>query len=230
MAQQLSLDISLKDEATFANFYQKGNEAAVTALMAVVPSDLDSCIYLWGNEGVGRSHLLQAVAHVYASNNKSLMYLPLKDKHMFAPSILDGMELLDLVAIDDIHEVTNDDQWQEALFHLYNRMQQTSAKLIVTANASPRHLDIALADLRSRLAHGLVFQLHALNDSQKLAALCMRADNRGLEMSYEVAEFLLKRLPRDMNALFATLDTLDRASIQAQRRLTIPFVRQVLST
>lgn len=229
MAQQLSLDVTLKDEATFLNFYAKGNEAAVGALAEVIHAPSDSVIYLWGDAGVGRSHLLQAVAHEFSSQRKPLMYLPLKDHAFFSPSILDGMEQLDLIAIDDIDCVGGDAIWEEALFHLYNRIKQTSAKLLVTANASPRNVDVKLADLRSRLSHSLVFHLHALDDDKKMAALQMRANNRGLHMSIEVAEFLLKRLPRDMNALFSVLDVLDKASIQAQRRLTIPFVRQVLS-
>ena len=212
MAEQLSLDIALKDEATFENFYSAHNETAVMALQAVITSGNDDYIYLWGANSVGRTHLLQACCHAMALDNQSVMYLPLNDAEHFSPKILEGMENLSLIALDDIDSIAGNTDWEEALFHFYNRCKETGAKLLVTAQCAPRQLDIALPDLLSRLSQGLIFHLDALTDEQKIEALIFRAHNRGLEMPADVANYLLKRCPRDMNALFDVLDK-DRKSV-----------------
>ena len=157
------------------------------------------------------------------------MYLPLKDRHLFSPDILQGIEVLDLIALDDIDHISGDAAWEEAMYHFYNRHKESGGRHLVSANAAPRALAVELEDLKSRLAHGLIFHLQPLSDQDKKQALLLRAKNRGLVMPEDVAEFLLKRCTRDMNSLFLVLEQLDAASMQAKRRLSIPFVRQVLS-
>ena len=108
MVQQLSLDVSLKDEATFDNFYPSGNETALEAMIQVVSSDRESFLFLWGSSGVGRTHLLHACAHEFPKSNQTLMYLPFADRDYFSHDILLGMENLDLIVLDDIHLICGD--------------------------------------------------------------------------------------------------------------------------
>ena len=156
------------------------------------------------------------------------MYLPLQELLTLAPELLEGLEQQALIAIDDVQAIAGMPQWEEALFHLYNRVRDCGHRLVVSATVAPAGLTLTLPDLTSRLGWGPVFQLAALSDTDKRAALQMRARRRGLELGNEVPEYLLRRCPRDMDSLFSLLNQLDRASLVAQRRLTIPFVRELL--
>ncbi|MDF1655412.1 MAG: DnaA regulatory inactivator Hda [Coxiellaceae bacterium] len=229
MVMQLPLNVSLDDDATFQNFYIGDNAAVVSALRHLVETRSDQAIYVWGASGSGHSHLLQATCHYMQKNNGTAMYLSLSDFAQLSPEIFDGMEQFDLVVLDDIDAIANNMNWQEALFHFYNRAKQFDTQLAFAARGAPRALPWMLADLQSRLSHGLVFHLQPLSDKQKIAAVSLRAKNRGLELSPGVGQFLLNHYQRDMSALFQLLERLDVASIAAQRKLTLPFVRQVLS-
>jgi DnaA-homolog protein len=107
-------------------------------------------------------------------------------------------------------------------------MEDAGGRLIVAAQAPPALLHWSLADLGSRCAAGAVFQLRGLDESEQLAALQLRARLRGLELPQETVHWLQRRFPRDMRSLYTLLDTLDAASLSAQRRLTVPFIREVL--
>ncbi|WP_411293571.1 DnaA regulatory inactivator Hda [Thiohalophilus sp.] len=224
MIRQLPLGVRLQDAATFENFLPADNERVLAALhTADAPS-----IYLWGAAGTGKSHLLQAVCHQAAAQNQRAAYLPLADPGL-EPAMLEGMEQFDRLCLDDLDAVAGDPAWETALFHVYNRLTAAGHQLLVTATGSPTALGIQLPDLRSRLGWGPVFQLQPLGDTAKRQALQQRAAARGLSLDDEVAAYLMTRCPRDMSSLFALLDGLDEASLAAQRRLTIPFVREYLT-
>ena len=228
--RQLSLCVGLNDEATFDNFYVGANEALMHALRQFTlgaSSVSERFIYVSGVHGSGRSHLLQAVCHERHKLNQTAMYVPLSQDD-FSPSILEGMEHLSLVCLDDIDQVLGKPEWDEALFHFYNRVRDNEAFLLVSAKAVPAQLHACLPDLRSRLAWGLVYPLQALNEQDRYDALIARAERRGFALSEEVACFLLRHYPRDTHALFTMLDCLDHASLTHKRKVTIPFVRKVL--
>ncbi len=219
-SMQLPLRIGLRDNATLANFYPGDNAVLIHTLQQTT----EPFIYVWGGAGSGKSHLLQALCHA----ETTAAYLPLGELRGFGPAVLDGLEAMSLVCVDDLQAVAADPGWEVALFHLYNRVREEGGRLVAAATLSPAALPVALPDLKSRLVWGPVFQLMPLDDAGKLAALQLRARARGLELSDEVGGYLLRRIPRDMHALFALLDRLDHASLAAQRRLTIPFVRDLL--
>ena len=145
-----------------------------------------------------------------------------------APELLDNLELCELVCLDDLDAVAGRSDWEEGLFHLFNRLRDSGRRLLLAGTMSPRELPIQLPDLKSRLTLALVFQLHELSDEDKLRALQLRASRRGLQMSDEVGRFILTRGERSMSALFELLERLDQASLQAQRKLTIPFLKETL--
>jgi len=224
---QLPLGIRLRDGATFANYYPGGNRDVVQLLRASL-SAAGEFIYLWGGHGTGKTHLLQAVCHLDVAQAQPLAYLPLREVAALSPEVLEGIETLPLVIVDDIDAVAGRADWETGLFHLYNRVREHNGRLLMAGSHSPAAVGIVLADLRSRLAGGIVLHLHALNDQEKAEALRLQARQRGMEMPEEVAAYLLRRCPRDMTALFKLLDVLDQASLAAQRKLTIPFVKEVL--
>ena len=228
MIHQLTLGVGLKDEATFANYYAGKNQQLVTELQNTAMGQGESVIYFSGSGGEGRTHLLQACCHTANQYDLSAVYIPLENIADFSPDIFQGLEILSLVCIDDLHKMAGHLLWEEAFFHLYNRLCDTGAKLVITANVVPKGLKLMLPDVISRLTSGIVFQLHPLSDDEKLQVLVMRAARRGMTLIEEVGRFILTHCPRHMSTLFAALEALDKASLSAQRKLTIPFVKQIL--
>jgi len=227
--QQLTLNVQLRDDATLGNFLAP--DIAKTALTAVrdqLRPDGEPLIYLYGPPDTGKSHLLQASCHI--AGTAPVMYLPLSDLVSYSPDeVLQGVEAMRLVCLDDIHAVMGNGAWEEALFHLFNRAREQDCRLLVSAQCSPRSLHMDLADLRSRLSWGCVFQLHALDDAGRQAILRFRAKKRGLDLPVEVASYISDRGPRTLVDLLDLLDQLDTASLIEKRALSIPFVKKTLS-
>ena len=184
-------------------------------------------LYLWGAPGTGKSHLLEASCGDAAVADRRVAYLPLGDARL-EPAMLRGLADVDLLCIDDVDAKAGDRAWEEALFHLYNQAELASSQMILTGAVAPRSPEWSLADLASRLAAGVVWRLRALDDSARREALEAYARERGLILGDEVTSYVLKRLRRDMSSLSAFLDRLDRSSLAAQRRITVPFVRSLL--
>lgn len=179
---------------------------------------------MWGGAATGKTHLLQAVCDQAGDRS---VYLPLEMLAAAGPEVLEGLASRGLVCIDDLDRIAGRDAWEVALFNLFNELQEAGGQLVVAAHA-PRDCGIVLADLASRMSRLPVFQIHALDEQQRVAALQLRAVHRGLELPDETAAYLLKRSRRDMASLYGLLDKLDLEALRAQRRLTIPFVRGVL--
>ncbi len=226
--QQLTLNVQLRDDATLGNFLCPESAKALFKALEDQPGPRgEPIIYLYGPEDTGKSHLLQGACHMAGSI--PALYLPLSELSHYSPDeVLLGVESMGLVCLDDIHAVMGNDQWEQALFHFFNRAREQSCRLLVSANSSPRTLQLKLADLQSRLSWGLVFQLEALNDDDRKSILRFRALRRGLEMSAEVASYIADRGPRTLTLLLELLETLDKASLVEKRALSIPFVKQAL--
>lgn len=231
--QQLSLGVSLNDDATFSNFYAPDstpNAEVINAVCQQIATANEPFLYLWGASGCGLTHLLQAACHQAEALGKLFQYLPLRELMGYAPDeLFAGLEQLDLVCLDGLDCISHSPEWELALFNLYNRLRDSGKLLLVAAVLGPRELPVSLPDLASRLQWGATFHIHSLTDAEKQQALQFRARARGLELSDEVAYFILQRLPRDMNALFLQLHRLDHASLAEQRKLTIPFVKKILN-
>ena len=225
---QLPLGVGLRDDATFESFYPGANTSLMSRIAGQLDADGELFLYLWGAPGSGRSHLLQAACHEASNRDLRALYLPLGELGHFPPLILEEIERLDLVAIDDIDSVIGRPRWEEGLFHAYNRLRDAGKRLVVAANVAPRQLPVKLPDLASRLSWGVTFHLQPLDDLERLHALQLRARIRGMQLPDEVARYILHRGPRRLDELFEELATLDRASLSAQRKLTIPFVKQAL--
>ncbi len=228
MVSQLTLGVGLRDEATFANYYEANNGPLIQELKKTASGQGEKIIYFCGSGGLGCTHLLQAVCHEANRNKLSAVYLPLTSLIDFSPAVFEGLESLKLICIDDLHLIAGRPLWEEAFFHAYNRIYDAGARLIVTANVMPKSLGVVLPDVVSRLSWGVVFQLHSLMDLEKLAVLIMRAERRGMMLSEEVGKYILNHCPRHMSTLFAALEALDKASLAAQRKLTVPFVKSIL--
>ncbi|MFM1896812.1 MAG: hypothetical protein RLZZ385_1886 [Pseudomonadota bacterium] len=226
---QLPLGLQLDDEATFANFHVADSNAQLlqylAAALAMVGPRL---VYLWGATGCGRSHLTQAMCHAAVSRELSAMFIPLGEQAALHPDILQGLESLSLVCLDDVDAVLGDSAWEQAIFSLYNAAQDSGLTLVVTAAGPPQQLPCELPDLRSRLQSGVVFQVHEPDEANKRALLKLRAASRGFTLDDGVLNYILLRNERSVGALMAVLDRLDTLSLQEQRPVTIPLVRQAM--
>jgi DnaA-homolog protein len=219
--KQLALGVRLRSGAVFESFAPGENSEILTALRS--PSALP--MWLWGAKGSGKTHLLQAAC---AAAGEAAAYFPLDRTFSLPPEALAGYERSPVLCIDDVDQVAGDKDWERALFSLFNEAADLRSRLIFAASVPPRQAAWILDDWRSRAAACVVYQLHELDDAGRIEALRLRAAQRGLQLPYETAEYLLKRMPRDLPSLFDVLDALDEASMVEQRRLTIPFIRDEL--
>lgn len=226
--QQLPLGVQLRLSSRFDTYHQAGNEAVVAALGRLAREPGRPALWLAGAPGCGKTHLLQAACAQAGDAGAAVAYLPLSECATQGAGILSGLGALDLVLLDDFEQVVGEEAWETALFELYNELQDLGGRLVVAAQLSPAAQPIRLPDLASRLRSSLVHVVRPLVEAGQRAALLRRAEQRGLELPQETLAWLLKRAPRDFAALCRVLDDLDLASLAAQRRLTIPFVRSVL--
>ncbi len=237
---QLALNVQLRDASSFENFHMLRNREAVSNVVIAVERSADSAthaggqwkfeqIFLAGERGCGKTHLLEAAARLAQDLGLAPAYVPLRTKAALVPGFLEGLESAALVCLDDLDSVVGDAQWEQSLLRLYEGLRSRAGTLLVAASSAPAQLGLGLPDLATRLGAGLVYQLHPLNDDEKLEALRLRARNRGLDMGEEVARYVLSRYPRNTHALFSLLDRIDLVSLETQRRLTIPFIRSLLA-
>lgn len=223
---QLPLGIRLRDSSVFSSFFAGRNQALVDALLSLREGEPPRCVWLHGADGLGKTHLLQAVCAHAGQRGFTAAYLPLAASDI-TPELLVGCGQVAHVCIDDLQVVAGRREWEHALFSLYQELEEHRGRLWVASASAPAALPIRLRDLASRLSGGLVLTLQPLSDEEQIEALKLRAQLRGFELPDETAQFLLRRLPRDMASLCAFLDQLDEASLAAQRRLTLRFVREV---
>ena len=221
--KQLALDFSVVVEPTLDNFAVGRNAELVQHLRALaLARTKERFVYLWGASGSGRTHLVKGTLAACAATGSSVAYV----SHESAASLPPALDEAALVGVDDVQHLSQ--TAQVALFNLYNTLLDRPAGLIVVGDAPPSRLDLR-ADLVTRLAAGLVYEVHALNDSEKAQALAEHAALRGFSLAPEVADYLLTHVRRDMTVLLALVDTLDRHSLEQQRPVTVPMVRAVLA-
>jgi DnaA family protein len=225
---QLPLDLRLRDASRFETFHVGSQALLVVSLQAMtrlVPQS-DRHLFLHGGPGTGKTHLLQAASNAAFQQGIACAYLPLRELLRWSPeAVLEGLERRDLLCIDDLQVIVGHHVWERALFGLINRLREGQKRLVLAADRPPDHMGIFLQDLRSRLSWGPVFRLDAPEESDLRAILQKRSAARGLHLSANVANFLLRHVSRDLDHLLALLHELDLAALAERRRLTIPFIR-----
>jgi len=229
MAGQLPLGIAFRTYPSLVRFIAGRNAQALAAVRGCALGAGEPFLFLWGGCGDGKSHLLQGACELAAGAGIPAAYIPLAQHGELAPAICADLDELALVCLDDLEAVAGQKDWEEALFHLFNRLRERGRRLLAAARQPPAALPLRLPDLRSRLASGLTLGLEPLEDGEKERLLMAGATQRGLRLSKETARYLLHHLPRDNHSLLRFLDTLDHASLAEQRRPTLPFIRRLLA-
>lgn len=219
--KQLPLDI-VPPPPTLSNFVPGRNSELLQTLGNILTvRERERFVYLWGGTGCGKSHLLQGVAGACMCNNMNTLYFACGERTSFA----NGSEA-DCVMVDDVDRLGIDAQI--GLFHLYNRIRdEGQAFLLVSGSVAPAQLKLR-EDLVTRLAWGLVYEVHELTDEEKMEAMKNHASSRGLALPQEVCDYLLRHERRDLTSLMEKLDALDKYSLASHRKITVPLVRELL--
>jgi DnaA family protein len=229
MTTQLALNVRLRDGSSFDNFHPATNREAMEGLRRVLdesPASDPTTLFLWGETATGKSHLLQAACRFAQAHDRASLYVPLAEADV-NPRLLEAADDFFVVCLDDAQRIAGDSPWESAVFALYELARASGTRLVVAATAAPMHLGLNMPELATRFAWGPVYQLHPLPDAEKLDAVRLRARNRGFELSPDVTRYILHRYPRDLHSLFELLERIDVASLANQRRVTIPFLREL---
>ena len=215
--QQLLLELAPPPPPTLENFFPGRNAAALRALREALEGG-ERFVFLWGVRGSGKTHLLRGFAEA-AKAGRAAAYIPASNADWASAGALEA------AAVDDIARL--DESGQGALFDLCNRLRGSGGVLAASADAPPALLALRL-DLRSRLASGIVLQLHSLNDADKAAALRKHTAARGMAVAPDLIRHLLTHFDRDMGTQIAMLDALDKVSLERKRPITLPLLKDAL--
>jgi DnaA family protein len=221
---QYPFDFAIQMELLFSNYFPSpANEALLHYLRNFAQGPERLC-YLWGVEGSGKTHLLQALCQ----DSDKAVYIPLRQMLAHGPHTLDGLETLDMVVLDDLQVAVGNSAWEEKLLELFNATQAAGGKLVFAATQQPARLGMRLADLASRLQLCVSFEVVENDDAAKAIIMRARAEQRGIELKDEVMQYIMLRSSRGLHDLMTILDKLDTLSLAEQRRVTIPFVREIM--
>lgn len=223
LSSQLPFEFTLYNDFTFENFVISDKNKELLNILQLTRL-ADFFYFLWGVEGSGKSHILQASC----AQHKNSAYLPLKLFAEEGDQVLEGLDQLDWLCIDDVQMVLTKPAWEEKLFSLFNACQTSSTRLIISSVSAPLELNYVLPDLQSRFSSGVTYQVHELNDAEKLLALKQKSELAGIPLKDEVLNYIYLRSERSMSKLFAVLEQLDKLSLAEKRKITIPFVKTIM--
>lgn len=227
--EQLPLDVQLADHAVFDTWLAGDNGALVHALREAAKVKIFTVCWLWGGAESGKTHLLQACVNEAHRHDFRTAYLPVGSGSGLEPAGIENMGDLDLICVDEVDQVAGCNDWEQAIFGVFESVRQRSSRLILAAEKPPLHCSFALPDLVSRFSSGATFRVHPLSDEDKIKAMQLRARWRGLELPDDVAGYLFTRVARDNSFLFDMLERLDKKALAEQKKLTIPFVKAFLA-
>ncbi len=228
MVRQIPLPLAFNPEHDFEEYHPGGNAEAVEHLRRAALGQGEPFIYLWGPAGLGKTHLLHACCRDAHRAGLAVSFVPLRALQEYGGEVLDGLEGQYLVCLDDLEAVAGNASWEQALFDVFNLLRDAGHGFIISAQAPPGDVPVALPDLKTRFAWGLTLMLRELSDADKIAALTLRARLRGLDLTPPVGRFLLSNCRRDLPGLMELLEQLDRATLAAKRKLSIPFLKSFM--
>jgi DnaA family protein len=225
---QLPLALRWPRRQRFEHFHAGESAVAVAAVQRAATEADAPWVFLAGPAASGKTHLLAAACQEASDGGRRVQYLPLDALRGPAASAIRGSGGCALLALDAVDAICGELEAEHALFDLYNRSRAEGMTLLFAARQPPAQLALALPDLRSRLGACTLAKLHPLGEAQRRHVLRTRARARGIELDDAVMDWLFLHHARDLGTLGALLDDIDRASLAAKRRVTLPFLRELL--
>ena len=229
LTKQLPLHFEFRANQTFDDFFPGSNLEVINHLKKSIEGNGERLIFLWGQSGQGKSHLLQACCHQAQSQQLSSFYFAFSAFELPDSAMLSGLDKLDIICFDNIQHIAGNPIWEQAFFNFFNLHRDQEHTLIVSASCPPNEIALQLPDLKTRLNWGLTLKIQPLCDEESITALIFKAGRMGFEISPQVGRFLLTHYDRDLSSLWVLLTKLDRASLAAKRKLTLPFLKQILN-
>ena len=228
MPEQLPLQFELQSNQSFSTLYPGDNQETISHLQNISNST-EQQLFLWGAPGTGKTHCLQACCKESNNQNNTAFYLSIDSQSIPDPSILEGLETFDLVCLDNIEHICNNAVWEQKFFNFFNLHRDNNKQLIISASCPPKYLDIKLPDLKTRMSWGLTLKLTSLSDEQQLNALTYKAKALGFDIPVNVGRFIMTHYARDLMSVWAILDKIEQATLIAQRKISIPFLKQIMA-
>ena len=225
---QIPLQLEPPRPDRFEDFHIGSNGAAFNAVIGLL-DEPGGFIFLSGPEGSGKSHLLNALCHQAREQDMAAFYIALKRLPESAAAGLEGLQVLDLVCVDDLERVAGNPVWERALFNCFNEVRSAGGCLLVSSRLPLNSLEFGLPDLASRLAWGVRLNLQSPDDEGKLAVLQQRAHSLHFELPEDVQRYLIKHSSRDMASLLKTVELLKDAACASKRKITVPLAREVMT-
>ncbi|MEK9721664.1 MAG: DnaA regulatory inactivator Hda [Quisquiliibacterium sp.] len=225
-SEQIGLPLRLKDSASLENFFVGDNQQVVDLLKSLADRQTQRVAYLHGPLGSGKSHLLQAFCRKGLSDGKTPFYISLAMREV-PIEVLDDLAFQGAVCLDDVDAVAGRKDWEEGLLNLFETLAAEGGQFLLAGRYPPIQAGFVLADLATRLASGGVWAVQPLAEQDLPEAMRLRARQRGLDLPDAVISYLIRRMPRDPASVFALLDEIDRQALAHQRRLTVPFVKDL---
>jgi len=228
MSQQTVIPLGAQDDVSLESFFSERNQPLIRELKHLLAGVRDSrVLYLWGESGSGKTHLLDACCTAAGLSGAPNFYVSLK-QDCDRLEKLDDLESDTLVCIDDLQQVTGLEDAQKYIFSLYEKIMNGTGTIIVSGKRPLGSMGLELKDLESRLSSGGVFNIFELNDEEKRTALKLRAHRRGFSLDDKVIRFIMSNFQRDTKSLFVLLDKLDSLSLQTHRKITVPLVKSLI--
>lgn len=229
MAKQIPINFEFWANQTFSDFFPANNREIINHLKNTTDGSGEPFVFIWGNSGQGKTHLLLACCQEAHNLGVSSFYFDLAaPASNNSPEILDGLENFELICFDNIQAIVGKPDWETAFFNFFNQHRDQQHRLIITAQTAPNALAFSLPDLVTRINWGLSLKINALSDQEKLELIAHKAQQMGTEIAPSAARFLLNHYDRSLTSIWAALDKLDAASLAAKRKLTLPFLKEVL--
>jgi DnaA family protein len=228
MSIQFPLDFEFQSNHGFNTFFSASNQSVIQQLQALVLGTGETQIFLQGNQSFGKSHLLQACCQLAHQEGIHPFYYPFEPQRLPPLSIFEGLETLQLVCFDNVENILGLLDWEQTLLNFLNQQQASGRRLILASQMPIEALEVKLEDLKLRLYSGINLKLNPLEQDEIIAALIHKASYMGIMISPKVGRFLVTHYAFELPSMWVLLEQLDKATLSAQRKLTIPFLKQFL--
>ena len=229
--KQLNLDVKLDGAINLNNFIIcPSTEIILKASKDFISgSDTTKTFFLWGKKGTGKNYLLHSINREFLEKELHSAFISFENSLLDNPSVLDGLEDLDVIFIESMEQFPSSKEWELALFNLINACLLKDCKIFISSQVTAKHMEINLVDLKSRLLAFPAFELPEINEDEKLKAMQEAASRKGWELEDNVLSYILTHTSRNLSDLMSLMNELDTFSLEKKRKVSIALVRELIS-